>query len=550
MRAQSRPASGPLSHVRRLFVGALASACFAVVLLPASQAGAANHDQSELEAQLLQAVRDANFGEVIDFGPFEDVCPGAGFCAVPAHRVGNAPNVDLAVIELDADGHATRAANVLVSRDYPTGVVVPLDQQGGAAGTFGTTSVRWRRWDIERHDGGTFDQKTGKQLTTKGWTDDPPFTAADDIVPGRENAPLQFMEPYPASLFKIMVAFRIMRLVDMGRLSLDQVVAWDPTPTAGVSADPGSVSADPGSGPAANGVTNPGDSAAGNVGADPGNSATGGGQAVPPGTPPTTAPVDDSVSRSLRDWMDRMITYSDNDSGRALLHLLSDLHDLPAMNAELRGLGLGTLQIEGIDPETGGNWQPGQINMTSLDTARLLWLIDGGKDTLWTRPDGQPVKPSILSDTSRAFLEKLLAEQGYHEALSSTNLCGAPNTRPGIPAKVPTRWINPDGTVTVDGYPYGADVEPCNASAEVIFGHKTGDTFNYGSDAGIVRSLPGKPGRHYVISFVSSLGYRYTDPVFASRSSYPCYDAIGPICYVQSVPALGKQIDDYLRSGS
>ena len=36
------------------------------------------------------------------------------------------------------------------------------------------------------------------------------------------------MAPYPASLFKIIVAFRIMRLVDLGQLSLDQTYTYHP----------------------------------------------------------------------------------------------------------------------------------------------------------------------------------------------------------------------------------------------------------------------------------------------------------------------------------
>ena len=113
---------------------------------------------------------------------------------------------------------------------------------------------------------------------------------------------------------------------------------------------------------------------------------------------------------------------------------------------------------------------------------------------------------------------------------------------------MPARWINPDGTETAGGFPYGQDVRPCNAAAEVVFGHKTGLTFNYGSNAGIVRSLPGKPERRYIISFIASLGYRYTDPVFAGRSTYPCYDAVGPICYTQRIPAIARQLDDYIKS--
>jgi hypothetical protein len=241
-----------------------------------------------------------------------------------------------------------------------------------------------------------------------------------------------------------------------------------------------------------------------------------------------------------------MVTYSDNDSARALLKLLWDLDDLPAMHDELRSLGLGTLQINGTDPATGRHWYPGQIHMTSMDTARLLWLIDGGAGTLWKRPDGKPVTAALLSDRSRAYLKGLLNQQGYNEALSTTNFCNVVNVNPGIPAAVPSGWINPDGTVTVDGYPYGSDVRPCASNWEVVFGHKTGLTFNYAADAGFVRALPGKPARHYVISFIASLGYRYTDDAFASASAYPCYAPVGPICYTQRIPALGRQLDSYL----
>jgi hypothetical protein len=180
----------------------------------------------------------------------------------------------------------------------------------------------------------------------------------------------------------------------------------------------------------------------------------------------------------------------------------------------------------------------------------LLWLIDGarGNRVLWQRPNGLPVTSAELTDSSRSYLKSLLAAQGFNEVLSTSNFCGAPNTRPGIPAKVPLRWVDPnDGTVTVDEIPYGRDVRPCNAVAEVVFSHKTGLTFNYGSDAGIVHSLPSKPDRHYIIALIANLGYRYTDPVFASQTSFPCFDAVGGICYTQRIPALGKQIDNGFR---
>jgi hypothetical protein len=500
----------------------LVAALVVATTSPGSSASAQTGPEalSPLEAQMLQAVRDARFDETIDFGPFEDVCPGASFCPVPARPIPYMPNVDVAVITLNSDGQAVDVANVLLSRDYPDGIVVPIDRGGGPAGSYGTSSVRWRRWDIDRYNGGTFDQQTGEQLTSKGWTDNPPLTADDDIVDDRDGAPFQFMAPYPASLFKVIVAFRIMRLVDAGQLSLKQKYTYVPTgeplPSAAAKGEE-EMDARPLHGRA-------------------------------PRVTPKPAPGG-AETRTIGDWMEPMITVSDNRSARALLKLLHDRNDLPAMHAELRDLGLGTLQINGTNPTNGRNWQPGQIHMTSLDTARLLWLIDGGAGTLWTRADGGPVLASMLSDNSRAYLKSLLDDQGFHEVLSTPNLCGAPNVEPGIPARVPTRWINPsDGTVTVDGFPYGQDVRPCNDAAEVVFGHKTGLTFNYGSNAGIVRSVPGKPERRYVISFIASLGYRYTDDAFASRTSYPCYEAVGPICYTQRIPALAKQLDDFLKS--
>jgi hypothetical protein len=435
---------------------------------------------TNLSKSLLSAVQNAQFNQVIDYGPYGEACPGKNFCPSPALPIANAPNVDIAVIQLDRNGGVLDAANVLLSRDYPNGQLVPIDQN------YGTSSVRWRRWDIARSDGGTFSSANGQQLSTKGWTNNPPLTNADDIVPGRENAPYQFMSPYPASLFKLLIAYRVMRLVDAGNISLAQSYFY-----------------------------------------------------------PTTR-----ETRSIQGWLEPMIAYSDNTSTRALLKMLHDMNQVGVMNAEFKDLGLGTLQINDTDPATGDRWQPGQIHMTALDTARLLWLIEGASDSrpLWRKPNGKFVTSSELSNGSRSYLKGLLARQGYNEVLSTSNFCKAPNTLPGIPAPVPDEWINQtDGTVTVDGIPYGQDVRPCNATAEVSFAHKTGLTFNYGSDAGIVQSLPGKPYRHYVIALIANLGYRYTDPVFAGRTSFPCFDAVGGICYTQRIPAVAKQIDSNIQ---
>ena len=429
-----------------------------------------------LETALLTAVREQHFEQVIDFGAGNEDHPVSALQHRPAAPVAHMPNVDVAVIQLDAAGRAVAWADVLLSRDYPQGLVVPVDLSAGAVG------VRFRRWDIERADGGTF-SRTGAQLSTKGWTNDPPLTEADDIVPGRTNAAYQFMAPYPASLFKLMVAFHVMRMVDEGKITLD---------TTNVYAIAG---------------------------------------AVP-------------ELRKVRDWLEPMITVSDNHATSALLKMLHDRAEIEPLNREFRELGLGTLQINHTSAADGLGWQPGQIHMTAFDVARLLWLIDGGPGELWQEAGGKPVTSALLSDSSRVFLKQLLGDQGFNEGLSTANYPAAPNVHPGLPSRVAARWIRAsNGHVVVEGADYGVDIRELNRQAEVAFAHKTGLTFNYGSDAGIVTSLRGKPFRHYVIAFLGNLGYRYADGVFANRADFPVNDPVSPVVYTQRVPALGRAID-------
>lgn len=420
-----------------------------------------------LAGKLLDSVRASRFQDVIDYGPYNDACPGAGFCPAIAPRIANPPNVDIAVIQLDEQGNVVDAANIILSRDYPQGLMVPLDDNLNASG------VRWLRWDIERSDGGSFSSKTGDRLTTKGWDNNPALLPSDDIVPGRANAPLRFMSPYPASLFKILVAYRVMRLVDAGSLKLDDSIVYN------------------------------------------------------------------NKTRTVRDWMNAMITWSDNTSTYALLKWMHSKGEVDKMNQEFQSLGLATLQVNGTDPNTGSGWTPGQIHMTAMDTARLLLLIEGA--------NGGPAL-GALNPSSRAYLQELLRLQQFNEVLNTGNFCGDPNVLPGIPAVVPNEIIGPDGTVTsTDDVPYGQDVRPCKGAAEVIFLHKTGLTTNYGSDAGIVRSLPGAPYRRYVIAFLANLGYRYTDPVFAGRKSAPCFDDVGGICYTQRIAGVARLVDDFMK---
>jgi len=431
--------------------------------------------ETPLEQAVLAAVREARFDRVIDFGPANedrDVPKGS------AKPIAHPPNVDVAVIQLDHDGRAVACANVLLSRDYPNGLVVPVNVNAGAS------SVRFRRWDIERWNGGTFVPGTNRALTIKGWTNNPAVGDADDLAPGRTNAPYQFMAPYPASLFKLMVAFQTMRMVDAGVVTLDTQFTYS----------------------------------------------------VPNGREET---------RAIRDWLDPMITVSDNHATQALIQMLHRHARINVLNREFRELGLETLQINGTRAADGYGWSTDRIHMTAFDTARLLWLIEGAEGELWRAPDGKSVTAKLLSDSSRAFLKKILLEQGLNEALSTSNLAGVPNVRAGIPSLIAPRWINPtNGIVETHGVNFGVDVRASNAQAEVTYAHKSGLTYNYGSDAGIVTSLPGKPFRRYIIAFFSNLGYRYTDEVFAARTRGPYADAVSPICYTQRIPALAKAIDD------
>jgi hypothetical protein len=87
----------------------------ALALAGASPAAAPAQSPSDaLAANVLAAVQNVHFENVVDFAN------GGG-------RIAHVPNVDVAVIALDAQGRATAAANVLLSRDYPRGQIVPID---------------------------------------------------------------------------------------------------------------------------------------------------------------------------------------------------------------------------------------------------------------------------------------------------------------------------------------------------------------------------------------------------------------------------------------
>jgi hypothetical protein len=441
----------------RLQAAMIAAALVLAGALPS--AAPAQPASDALAAKVLAAVQAVHFEGVVDFGD-------------GGRRIAHVPNVDVAVIALDTQGRATAAANVLLSRDYPRGQVVPID------GNWGTTAVRFTRWRQSRFDG----------FQGRG----------TDIVGGRSQAPYQFMAPYPASVFKVMVAYEVMRQVDRGRLHLASRLGYAGRPASGLCG---------------------------------------------PGT------------STVRGWMDAMITWSSNQAACALIVRLHRLGAIGALNADLRSLGLATMQVTGTRASNGANWQDGALNMTALDTARLFWLIDGGQGTLWHRPDGRAVTAGELKPGSRAFLKRLLGQDAFADTLSTTVWCGQRRfgrvyPAAGIPQLEPARWLDRRGHVVVPGTgaDFGRDVRPCNGQAQVTFAHKIGLVDIAASDAGIVTALPGQPYRHYVIAMFTNLGSAYGDPDWSRAGVNPCGASLG-LCRTEKFAQLGGLIDAALVGG-
>lgn len=456
---------------RRWYAAISAAAVTASMISVGATAGPAEaltDGNARLAAELRVAINQRNFADILDTKPpaapsrqeKEGMEPvGTPRAAVKAAKpIHQQPQVDATVIELDSTGRPIAAADVLTSPQYPQGKVVPLD------GNLSTDQVRYRFWDSDA----TWDNNHG--------------LGKIDALPGRQNAPIDFMSPYPASVFKIIVGFGILRLVDQGKLGLDNKYAFDPTSVP--------------------------------------DTACGG-----------------KVTKSIRQFFDEMITFSSNPSACALVKVLHQHSYVVTLNKYLASIGLPMLQINNTRKEDGGRWS-GNI-MSSLDTAKLLLIVNGSPGTLWKGPDGKPVTRDVLSAASRAYFQKELADQGYNVTLSTTNWCGRAYPAPGIPQLNAQRWISPtDGTMTVNNRKYGQDVRPCQASAQVMFRHKGGHVSTAGMDAGIVHSLAGKSARHYVVVVSSNLGSRYVD-----RNKPADPPGIYPVLLSQKYGELGRAID-------
>ena len=411
-----------------------------------------------------------------------------------APRFDPPPNLDLAVVVLPPAGQAGPGpgpvwANVLVSREFPDGWIADI---GGDAGP-----VRGLRW--------LADARQGPDNTSVAWVAGTDWRTLPEATFPRlaGDGPRRFIAPYPASLLKLMVAVGVGHLVDTGRAAWDE--PWPHGEARGALA-------------------------------------------------PTVA-----------QWAQPMIETSSNEATSALVALLharglirrtgwrpgqpdsgeettNGLHDLFAAQ------GLHTLRLANTKPD--GGWfnrdgaGVGQLQMTAWDTVRLLWRLAEAApgEAPGEVPDAAPAEtapaalaardtparpgtgglqavappapwlpagtPPLLSAASRARLWAWLGGQALHEVLSSTLQAGRPGWVPGIPARLPERWIQADGSVLAAGTRFPADVRPAQAAADCCFAHKTGTTASYVADAGLVTALaPG--GRRYLIALQTTLGSRH-----------------------------------------
>jgi hypothetical protein len=210
-------------------------------------------------------------------------------------------------------------------------------------------------------------------------------------------------------------------------------------------------------------------------------------------------------TRAIADWLFDMITVSSNEATSALVAHLhergairreggrevhNELHEAFAA-AQLPGLMIANTQPDGGWGNGAGSGV-GQIQMTAWDALRLMWRLDADA----------PAQPELVSPASRDVIRRALDAQKLHHNLNSESLRALPGWVPGIP------------------------VPPAS------FAHKTGNTQNYTSDAGIVHD----GSLHYLIAVTTSLGMRYAPHPEASTT--------------WKLPALGAAVHQWLKTNS
>ncbi len=402
-----------------------------------------------LSRALLDIVRQLNFGQVLD-------------SLAPEMPLRHFPSLDLSVVVFPHDA-APVSCNVLFSRDFPLGHVA---QTGDTCAHSCVSDVHFLADQLDVH---------GNSIAWLPRSDWDALTWRTLQAPSREPG-VRFVQPYPASLVKLMVAVALAHAVDLGRI--DWGAPWQ---------------------------------------------------------------HGDRLC-AVSEWAESMLVASNNDATSAMvaiLHavgLLAPPNDggVHAVHALFRRYGLATLRLDNTHAD--GGWRNangagvGQLQMTSWDCVRLLWLL---RHDVPSAPWVDSHLPPLLSRSSQARVWSWLGEQGLHEILSSTTVAGVSGWQCGIPAHLHARWITPSGSVQVEDKRFPADVRTANAQTSVSFAHKTGNTDNYASDAGWV-SADTAGGRRYLIALISNLGRRYAPAAHCATD--------------WRVPRLGCEIDRWLKA--
>ncbi|MBM3380877.1 MAG: serine hydrolase [Betaproteobacteria bacterium] len=499
---------------------------------------------NELNNELKSAVLKVDFKNVVDLGPTftADPCPTTEpACQHGRKTLGRKqfPQIDLAVIAFQPGcKNPVVGGNVFFSRDYPRGVGASFDPK-----TQAVSNVKMYPWLQERFD-------EGQVISQAPWFKPSPgawksrYPANELLNPEAVRSPISFMSPYPASVFKILVALRVLqKLEEQG--SLEQQLNNKYTYDFG------------------------------------------------------TADASDDVTLTFAQFLDAMIQWSGNKATAALIQYLHRSGDIieaeqkdsagyPAaaprqnkLNELFASLGLPALQMNRTRMQDGlwGNRDTmylkdsssvSHIFMPSWDTARLLWLLRTNSSTPENqKPDWQlssksnkKVDASSISETVRNAFWANMKNQLFHEVLSNTLHCQQKlGGGFGIPALLPQKWVSTGQLkLPVGDYPFvfAADelkgdynftknLGECQTTAEVEFASKTGLTSVSGSHAGLVKGLSERGfKREYIVVLNSSLGSRFTDSNrLDAERVIPCFDRT--LCYSSRINQLGANIDASMR---
>jgi len=499
-------------------------------------------DQKSLGEILKSAVQGAEFENVTDLGPnfTEDPCPATEpACKHGRDAVGieKFPQVDLAVIAFQRGCKNTVVgSNVFFSRDFPEGIIGQFNRKTG-----GVENIRLQRWTQERFDGGRV-IKTSPYFEKNPIAWKAPFPPQDLINTEATSTSTNFMSPYPASIFKMLVLVRVLQFLEE-KGPLEQQLSQKFTYDFG------------------------------------------------------TSEATDDVTLSVREFLDAMIQWSGNKATAAMIQFLhkngqiieSELKDeagyptgapsLNTLNDTFASLGLPTLQMNRTRIKDGlwGNRDTmylkdsssiSHISMPSWDVARLLWVMRTNKNTpreerpKWVTDSNRNLNPFKISDNVKKYFWANMKDQLFHEVLSNTLQCQQSlGGEFGIPARLPSKWMNQDQLrLPVGTYPFvfapdelkgdykfSDKIAECQKAAEVEFASKTGLTSVSGSHAGLVKGLSERGfNREYIVVLNSSLGSRFTDSErLDAERVIPCFDKT--LCYTKRISHLGTRLDNALK---